>query len=170
MILTEGNIQHRRKKERNKIEKTNCKKKNRSFFNQNQQKMIYSLDDGWISESGGWKFAPTGKPIKASVYWNVLGRTSGSICGSSPTIQGRIHPHLQGFADGLVEQATNNTLKMETESVSETSKNFHILTQLSTWELFTEFCRRESFKTDKDISVNLDPKIIVFKKTKDWKL
>jgi hypothetical protein len=104
--------------------------------------------------------------VKVTVHWIVLGRTIASRCGSSPTFQGRLHPHLQGFVDGLAEQAISNTLKMETESVSETSKKFHILTRLSLWELFIEFCRHEGFKTDKDISVNLDPKIIVFKKTK----
>ena len=50
--------------------------------------------------------------------------------------------HLQGVAD----QAVSNTLKMETESFAEMSKNLRILTRLSTREHFIEFCRREDFK------------------------
>ena len=110
--------------------------------------------------------------IMVSVHWNVLWRIIASRCGSSPKIQGRLHSHLQGFAEGSVEQAISleeqgsslfyqvisSTLKMEMESVPEKSKKFHILTRLSAWEHFVELCRRESFKTDKDIVLILTPK------------
>jgi len=38
-------------------------------------------------------------------------------------------------------------LKMGVELVAETSQNLHILTRLSAWESFIEFCRRENFRT-----------------------
>ena len=136
--------------------------------------MIYSVVDSWSSDRGRLKIRSNRHAeVKISVHWNVLGRTVASRRGSSPTFRGRLHLHLQYAADGLVEQAISlveqdislveqvisffyraisSTLKMETESVSETSKNFHILTRLSAGERFIKFCRRESFKTDKVIS------------------
>jgi hypothetical protein len=57
-------------------------------------------------------------------------------------------------ADGLVALkqisfgATKPTARPEDgDGVPETSENLHIMTQLSAWEYFIEFCRRESFKT-----------------------
>lgn len=48
---------------------------------------------------------------------------------------GSVLPHYQ------------HTLTMGTELLPETSENLHILTLLSAWKNFTEFCRRKSFKT-----------------------
>jgi hypothetical protein len=44
-------------------------------------------------------------------------------------------------------QAISNTLKMRKDTVPETSEDFNTLTWLSAPEHFTEFCRRETFKT-----------------------
>ena len=48
--------------------------------------------------------------------------------------------------DGLFYQAISSTLKMETKSVSETSKNFHILMWLSAWELLLNFVAAKASK------------------------
>jgi len=57
----------------------------------------------------------------------------------------QLRPHLQGV---LVLPNHQHIVKMGTELVPEKSENLHILTQLSARENITEFCRRESFKTN----------------------
>jgi hypothetical protein len=51
----------------------------------------------------------------------------------------------------LGRQPRQHTLKMGTELLPETSESLHILTLLSARKNFIECCRRESFKTDKNI-------------------
>jgi len=92
------------------------------------------------------------------------------------TVRRRFREWLQGVADGLVElqlisdvryqpwfyPATSNNLKMETESVHETSAKCYILTWLSVPEGFIHFCGRKSFKTERKFDCKL--LFILFKK------
>ena len=58
-------------------------------------------------------------------------------------------------------------LKMGTESVPETSENFHTLTRLSGREDFIEFCRREELQ---DISLCTASMKLIFRSAQDFSL
>jgi hypothetical protein len=82
------------------------------------------------------------------MQWNFLGQTAASRCEIFPKFRESPPSPSSGCAGVLVApKLTTAHLKMGTELVPETSKNLHILTQLSARENIIEFCRRESFKT-----------------------
>jgi len=51
------------------------------------------------------------------------------------------------YGCGALLSGMSSTLKLRTDSVSETLENFHPSTWLSAQEDFTEFCRSRGFKT-----------------------
>ena len=88
------------------------------------------------------------------LQWNLLGQTATSERERFTTFRELDPSQSSGCAGGLVTQSSvlvlpnhQHALKCGKDLVPETSQNLHILTRLSAWEDFIEFCRRESFKT-----------------------
>jgi len=67
----------------------------------------------------------------------------------TPLVSGRIQEVI-ALGQGLF---VSYQYQMGTESIPERSESLHILTQLSTWEHFIEFCGRESLRTISQMNV-----------------